>query len=561
MDTQTSAVRVLADELLEAQFVAEPIEATLLGVTGYDHKLSDVSEDGERAVRARIQDIGRRAAEIDPATLAPEDAVTRAVIERQAEATVAMIDARMVEHAITGIFISPAPGLLSMLPMVVLSDTEKAQAYLERLRAVPEFLDGVAQRHRAGVAAGRYPVERLVRQAIALLDRYLADPAADPLLRQPMPEGHRALAEERQRLVADIVRPSFAAYRDMLADEMLQHGRPDDRPGVCWLPDGDATYLGLCQVHTTTDRTPEELHQTGLDLIAALADEYAEIGSRVFGTSDQREIFRRMATDPALRWTSGEELLESAVQAIQRAQAAAPQWFGRLPGQECAVVPVPAAEAPNAPAAYYMHPSLDGLRPGTYFANTDRADQRDRFLSEVIAFHEAVPGHHFQFTIAQELTHLPLLRRTAGVYPYIEGWGLYTERLADEMGLYSSDLDRLGMLAMDSLRAGRLVVDTGVHAKGWSRQQAVEYLRQNTPVSDLDIGNEVDRYIGYIGQALSYMVGRLEIQRMRARAERILGDRFDIRAFHDVVLGGGPLQLTVLDDVVSRWAESVSRSA
>jgi len=223
------------------------------------------------------------------------------------------------------------------------------------------------------------------------------------------------------------------------------------------------------------------------------------------------------------------------------------------------VQPIPAVEAPHAPAAYYVHPSLDGQRPGTYFANTDRPQQRDRFLSEVIAFHEAVPGHHFQLTIAQELTHLPLLRRTAGVTAYIEGWGLYTERLADEMGLYSSDLDRLGMLAMDSLRAGRLVVDTGIHARGWSRQQAVSYLREHTPVSGLDIGNEVDRYIGYPGQALSYMVGRLEIQRMRAAAERRLGDRFDIRGFHDVVLGGGPLPLTVLAGVVSGWAASISR--
>ena len=174
-------------------------------------------------------------------------------------------------------------------------------------------------------------------------------------------------------------------------------------------------------------------------------------------------------------------------------------------------------------------------------------------MSEVTAFHEAVPGHHFQITIAQELTHLPLFRRVMNPNAYAEGWGLYTERLADEMGLYSGDVYRLGMLAMDSMRAGRLVVDTGMHAKGWSREQAVDYLRENTPMSNLDIGNEIDRYIAYPGQALSYMVGRLEIQRLRAAAEQTLGDRFDIRAFHDVVLGNGSLPLAVLDEVVTSW--------
>jgi uncharacterized protein (DUF885 family) len=312
-------------------------------------------------------------------------------------------------------------------------------------------------------------------------------------------------------------------------------------------------------MHTTTTRTPEELHQTGLDVIAALADEYAELGSKVFGTGDQREIFRRMTTDPELRWNNADELLAAAMRTVERAEEAAPAWFGRLPSQRCKVEPVPAAEAPSAPTAYYMIPSLDGTRPGIYFANTHEAHRRDRFTSQVIAFHEAVPGHHFQLSLAQELTHLHLIRRVAPLIAYAEGWGLYTERLADEMGLYSTDLDRLGMLAMDSLRAGRLVVDTGIHAKGWSREQAIRYLRDNTPLSDLEIAGEVDRYIGYIGQALSYMVGRLEIQRLRALAESRLGGRFDIRAFHDLVLGGGSLPLNVLDGVVVRWIDSLVR--
>jgi len=238
---------------------------------------------------------------------------------------------------------------------------------------------------------------------------------------------------------------------------------------------------------------------------------------------------------------------------VTRAEAAVPQWFGRLASSQCKVEPVPEVDAPSTPAAFYMWPSMDGRRPGIYFANTYRAEERDRFVSEVMAFHEAVPGHHFQIALGQELTHLPLFRRVVTPNAYAEGWGLYSERLADEMGLYTSETDRLGMLAMDSMRAGRLVVDTGMHAKGWSRAQAVAFLRDNTPMSDLEIGNEIDRYIAYPGQALSYMVGRLEIQRMRRDAQERLGEKFDIRAFHDVVLTNGALPLAVLDEVVRAW--------
>lgn len=246
-------------------------------------------------------------------------------------------------------------------------------------------------------------------------------------------------------------------------------------------------------------------------------------------------------------------MLASARNAIDRAEAEVPTWFGITPGQRCQVRPVPTAEAPGAPFAYYFSPSLDGTRPGVYYANTHLVEQRYRFTSEATTFHETLPGHHLQLTIAIERTDLPLLRRVADINAFIEGWGLYSERLADEMGLYTDDLARLGMLTMDSMRAGRLVVDTGLHALGWSRHQAVQFLRQHTPMAALEIDSEVDRYIALAGQALSYMVGRLEIQRIRDDASRRLGPGFDIRAFHDLVLGGGALPLSVLDTVVSNW--------
>lgn len=542
----------LADELLELAFTADPVWATIIGVPGHDDALSDRSEEGEQAIRAAAVDLAARVEAVDPATLSADDAVTRATLVHHADQLVTELDTHGVEYTISDLFVGPAAELTSMLPMIVLSDPNRARSYLNRLRAVPAFLAAVAERHRAGVAAGRVPVARLVRAAVDHVDRYLAADE-DVLARQEL-DG--PLAEERARVLADVVRPAFAHYRDVLSTEIAEHGRDDEKVGLCWLPGGDAMYTGLAHVHTTTNRTPDELHQTGLDITARLTEEYAEIGARVFGTSDQQEIFRRMTDDPAMRWRDAEELLDSARESVARAEAAVPGWFGLLATSQCKVEPVPAADAPGSPAAYYVWPSMDGSRPGIYFANTDRARERDRFVSEVMAFHEAVPGHHFQIALAQELTHLPMFRRVVTPTAYAEGWGLYTERLADEMGLYTSDVYRLGMLAMDSMRAGRLVVDTGMHAEGWSRARAIAYLRDNTPLSDLEIGNEIDRYIAYPGQALAYMVGRLEIQRMRADAQARLGQAFDIRAFHDVVLGNGPLPLAVLDEVVSAWSRN-----
>jgi uncharacterized protein (DUF885 family) len=546
----------LADEMIKAMSEAEPMYPTLLGLPGYDERLADPSEEAEQELRARVLGVGERAERLAQSTVDDGDAVTLAVIAQQARAQADRIDARALEYTIADFFAAPAAGLLSMLPMIEVPDRQRAEAFLTRLRAVPDYLTGVVGRHRQGLAAGRTPVAHLVRSAIAHLDRYLADPAGDPLLRAQAPDDYPSFAQDRERVLAEVVRPAFAEYREVLAAEFSEVGRPQERSGISWLPGGEAMYAGLSRANTSTGRSPEDLHQTGLDLIAGLAEEYREIGSRVFGTTDLAGIFERLRNDPALRWRDADELLDAARTAIGRAEAAAPAWFGRLPSTRCQVEPVPAAEAPGAPAAYYMMPSLDGQRPGIYYANTYEAHERGRQTSEATAFHEAVPGHHFQQAISLDLADLPLLRRLADVNAYTEGWGLYCERLADEMGLYSGDIERLGMLTLDSMRASRLVVDTGLHIKGWSRQQAIDYMTANTPMALLEIVAEVDRYISAPGQALSYMVGRLEIQRLRAEAARSLGGRFDIKAFHDLVLGGGPLPMSVLDDVVARWVRA-----
>jgi uncharacterized protein (DUF885 family) len=548
-----SDVAALADEFVEALFDAEPLWPAVLGIESAREGLEDLSEEAENEHRRRLEEFVRRAGEREAEGA---DEVTREVLISQARGVLDRLSTCMAEFTISDLFVSPAVALLTVLPMIGLSGDEQARLHLTRLAAIPRYLEQAAERHRAGVAAGRVPVAHLVRAAIAHLDRYLADPAADPLLRQPAPS--EDFATRRAELVEKTVRPAFVAYRDVLAREIEPHGRPEDKPGVCWLPGGKEIYAALVRSHTTTDRDPQELHETGLRLIGELSREYAEIGSRVFGTAELPEIFTRLRTDPALRWKDADELLDTARSAIERAERAAPDWFGHVPAYPWVVEPVPAAEAPGGPPAYYIQPSVDGSRPGTYFANTHQVTERFRHTAEVTAFHEAIPGHHFQLSTALGLTDLPLLRRIGNFTAYAEGWGLYTERLAQEMGLYSDDIALLGMLTTDSMRAGRLVVDTGLHAKGWSRQEAVDYLRDNTPMPQVEIESEVDRYIAYPGQALSYMVGRLEIQRIRGEAERVLGAKFDIRGFHDVVLGGGSLPMSVLDTVVGEW---IARSA
>ncbi|SDM77654.1 DUF885 domain-containing protein [Allokutzneria albata] len=545
-----SAVDRLADELLDVIFDQNPVFATITGMRERDHLLGGFSQEFEAELIARYTDVLDRARALPVEGLSAQDAVTRAVVVHNAEAALEQFDVRFVDFTVTDDFIAPYAEMLTAIPMAVCQTPEHTRAYLARLGEIPRVLAELGERNVAAVADGLLPVAHLVQGAIDYIERYLADTEGD-VLRGPVTD--EAFIPELDRVLSEQVHPAYAKYRQLLIDEVLPHGRPEDKPGLCWLPEGERRYATLARLHTTTDRDPRELHRVGLDLIAKLAEEYKEIGSRLWGTTDLAEIFSRMRTDPDLRWRDADEMLTAARTAVAKAETAAPQWFNLQPESSCEVREVPAAEAPASPAAYYMSPSLDGSRPGIYFLNTYQASERFRFGCEALAFHEAVPGHHFQIAISQELTDLPMLRRVSVVNAYAEGWGLYTERLAEEMGLYSDDVMRLGMLSMDSMRAARLVVDSGVHALGWSRQQVVDYLTENTPMPAVEISSETDRYISYPGQALSYMVGRLEILRLRAEAERALGDRFDIRAFHDVVLSGGSLPLSVLSDVVAAW--------
>jgi uncharacterized protein (DUF885 family) len=276
----------------------------------------------------------------------------------------------------------------------------------------------------------------------------------------------------------------------------------------------------------------------------------------VLGSSDRHDAVARLRDDPALHFATRDEVRQKAEDALGNAREAIPHWFGRVPRAECAVVVMQPHEEQHSTIAYYREPATDGSRPGQYYINTYAPETRPRYEAEALAFHESIPGHHLQIAIAQELDGLPAFRRHLGPTAFFEGWGLYTERLAEEMGLYSGDMDRFGVLSFDAWRACRLVVDTGMHAFGWSRQRAIDFMLEHTALGPNNIANEVDRYIVWPGQSLAYKTGQLEMLRLRARAESLRGPRFDVRAFHDVLLGSGAVSLTTLASQVEDWAAS-----
>jgi uncharacterized protein (DUF885 family) len=362
-----------------------------------------------------------------------------------------------------------------------------------------------------------------------------------------------AFREGVGRAVAEGIRPAFQRYRDALEREILPAARDGRDVGLSAVPGGRDFYDRLIKYYTSLSLPAEEIHRFGLDEIARLRAEMRELGEKALGTGDLASIQARLRTDKSLFFASRDEVEAKAAEALARAEAAFPRWFGRAPKKTCSVKRIEAYEEKDSTIAYYRPPAADGSREGIYFINTYAPETRPRFDAEVLAFHESVPGHHTQIAIAQELTGVPEFRRHTGSTAYVEGWALYTERLADEMGLYSSDLDRIGMLSFDAWRASRLVVDTGIHTMGWTREQAEAYMLENTVLAENNIETEVDRYIGWPGQALAYKLGQREVRGLRAEAERALGPAFDIKGFHDAVLESGAVSLAVLREVVTRW--------
>ena len=556
--TSSSTLRDIADRYWEARLEASPLFATFLGDHRYDDRVDDLSEEGEDRQRQSWLGFLGEAEAIDPAGLDETDRVTRQLLIEEIGDAVSGIDARLLELAsdqMQGIHAE----LLTMAGQLRAAKPEHAAMAVRRVQAMGTMLDQAADRYRAGLAAGRTPARTCIDRSINQIDGYLGSPLdEDPFAHLAGPEewdGEAAWRTELTDAVTTELRPAFARYRAVLADELAPVARSDEQPGLCWLPGGDDLYRQLIRLHTGLDLTPEELHEIGLqEVTEELPAQYRVLGRRAFGTDDLAEIFDHLLNDQDLRYGSGQEIIDDARRCLDEAAAAMGDWFGIVPQAPCVLTPIPDYLAADAPAAYYTPPAPDGSRPGEYHVNLHQPTERGRAETASIAFHEAIPGHHLQLAIASEQTDLPAFRRLSwGHTAFVEGWALYTERLAEEMNLYRTDVDRLGMLASDSWRACRLVVDTGLHELGWSRQRAIDFMVANAPVSRDEIVTEVDRYIGMPGQALAYKVGQREILRLRAEAEARLGAAFSLPGFHDVVLSAATVSLAVLAERVEAW--------
>jgi uncharacterized protein (DUF885 family) len=569
--TSTAAAELerLGGEYFTLVHTLAPFAATQLGVSGFDALVPDPSREGAARGAAQIAAVEQRLRAVDTGQLDDAGRTDAAVLAHLAGAARSDLEQGLWEaNPSAGGYVSPAATMLQSVPAALLGDPAAVDGYLERLRGLPGFLDAVTARYRQAVAGGRNPAQDGVRQAIDQLAAHLArDLASDALVAVALPAtarlggtGAAAVRERAAGIVAGQVRPAMQRLLDCLRQDLLPVARPDDQAGICFVPGGEEGYLAAVRQHTTTGLTPGQIHQTGLDCLAALREEWAELGGRVLGISGLPGILARLREDPALRFGDTGQIVRTVTGALARAEAARDQWFPRYEIPDCVVEEIDPVEEGNAALAYYRPPAAGGVRPGAFCVLTARPAQRFGYEYEALSFHESTPGHHLQIASAQTLA-LPAYRRflDAEVCGYVEGWGLYCERLADEMGLYTSDLQRLGMLSFDALRACRLVVDTGMHYYGWSRARAAEFMWRHTATTRANVENEISRYIGWPGQALAYMTGRREIQRLRGLAERALGPRFDVRAFHGTVLGQGAVPLSVLEQLVTRWVDYESR--
>ena len=549
-----TSARDLADRFHQRWLTENPFAASMYGIPGYDDLIPDESEEGAQAWRAEAERFLGEADAIDPGPLTPDDAVTLDCTREMATQELTMIDMARAEHTVTAMQYAGPAVLMAVAARTVLLDAAAAEAYLIRLRRSGVWLDQIGERLRAGARKGRLPVAPLVERAITWAEAVLAGPVPGPVLSPQPPQGWAGAAaweDERLRVAAEVVKPALVRWVATIR-ELLPRARPSDQAGLGYLPGGAEDYVGAVRAYTTLPLHPEQLHQTGLDHIAALEARAVKLGAGL-GLSGLDQVFGALR-DSAGKISPAEAIREATV-AVRRAEARAAEFFPQPLPPPCEVTPMPEVVAVSGAAPHYTPPRLDGGRAGTFWFNTERPTAGTGWDIEVVAFHEAVPGHHLQLSRLQLLTELPALQRQRSLPVFSEGWGLYAEQLAEEAGLYADDRGLLGSISTSLMRAARLVVDTGLHFYGWSRERALEFLVEHVPMPREFLANEVDRYVVVPGQALAYLTGKLEIIRIREQAQQRLGPAFSLPAFHAAVLDHGSLPMPALDRSIAGWLD------
>lgn len=556
--TAEAAIETLAGELAGVLLSGDPFGASFMSIPGYDDAVPDLTPEYQQDWRGRLVAIIARAAGCEADGLGIDHRVLLETARDTAARELAAADSRVYDFSVTTFPLGGPSLVLLTASRTTVTDAPSAAAYLARCRQIPVYLDQHGARLRAAVRDGLTPVAPLVSDAIRQLEHYLSYPERDPMLTHRPPQGWTGAAawqEEVEGVVRDAVRPAMGRYADLLA-ELLPRSRRPEQAGLLYVPGGIGAYASCVRNGTTLPFDPDELHRLGLTALAEIEEQIAELGRRALGAADAAEIMVRFRKDPEMTAPDGATAMTRAAAAIARAGERLPDLFRAPLPPSCAVDPMPPHMAEFGAPPYYSPPARDGSRPGAYLFNDVRPGQAGSWALEATAFHEGVPGHHAQFARVQLLPDLPLLLSGFYVVPHGEGWGLYAERLADEFGLYSDDVQRMGMLGSAAFRAVRLVVDTGLHARGWSRERAREFALAHSPMPEEFIDAEIDRYIALPGQALGYLTGQREILRLRDEARARLGAAFDIRDFHSAVLDHGSLPLPVLRQVVADWMDA-----
>ena len=517
------------------------------------------------AFRGRYEDEGRfvqRLEQIEPATLSADAQVNRAMLLRQLRDNLREYEDGL--HLIALDMRSGPQHRHSMIDTLPMESAQDHEDWLNRLRGLPEQLAQYQALLSEGISRNRTQAQIVMSRVPLQIANLITDQATEsPFYRAfaTMPEAidpdTRAwLQSAAATIIEQQINPALQVLLEFLERDYLPAARP---PGIGAVPGGKQVYSRLAQHFTTTDLTPDEIHEIGLREVARIRGEMETVIDTVGFKGDITAFNEFLRTDPQFYYETPEALLEGYQAVSKRLDPGLVKLFGKLPRAPYGVRPIPDEEAPDTTTAYYMRPAIDGSRPGWYYVNLYQPEVRPKFEMEVLSVHESVPGHHLQIALAQELTGLPEFRRNGGFTAFIEGWGLYSERLGYDMGLYEDPYSRYGQLVYDMWRAVRLVVDTGIHYFGWSRQKAIDYFIANAAKSEADIINEIDRYIGWPGQALAYKIGQMKMLELRGKAETALGEDFDIRAFHDHMLGAGALPLDILESRMDTWlAEQVA---
>lgn len=553
----SSEFTTLLDEHWEWQLAASPTMASQLGDRRYNDQWPDQNLQAIEQRHDDIREFLRRAYAIDRKELSIDNQLNYELFRRQLEDT---IDAyQFNNHLMPFSHRGGVQNLDNLTNSLRLTTVEDFEDWLARISKIDDVIEQTIALAEKGRKSGYMAPKILMRRIPNQLSLQVVEIAsASPLFMafENMPDSISAADRERLRadaleIIEDKVLPGYRKLDRYFNKKYLPAAR--ESVGLSALPNGTAAYEYLVRSFTTTRMTPDEIHRLGLEEVIRIRDEMAKVIEEVGFEGSFKDFLVFLRTDPQFYYDTPEALYEAYLATSKRIDPELVNLFATLPRMPYGVKPIPDSIAPDTTTAYYSRPAADGSRAGIYWVNLYRPDVRPKYEIEVLSVHEAMPGHHLQIALQQELGDVPDFRRFLGFTAFVEGWGLYSERLGYELGLYKDPYSRFGQLTYDMWRAVRLVVDTGLHYKGWTRQQAIDFFKDNAAKAEHDIINEIDRYIGNPGQALAYKIGQLKMLALRERAERRLGENFDVRAFHDQLLGAGALPLDLLEQRMDAW--------